>query len=269
MNGEFAWAGQHGFFANVNAQEWSRHPFVTRLLRYTDIDKAGLDRLRLLIESEVAIKKRSDLVAEGYAYRKLSFVAEGFAARYKLLRNGKRQVVNVVLPGDIVGLPVSFLERAPYSVIAISDVKMHACGFDAFIQLCYRQPQFGLVLSWLAVQEAATYAEHIVDTGRRTPLERLARFLLEIHARLEAVGRAAPSSFDLPFSQEVMGDVLGLSVPHLNRMVARLRSDGLITITERRIEFADLPAIRRLCHFQSLDLVRIPPPDSKSATSRA
>jgi CRP-like cAMP-binding protein len=252
----------------VNAQEWSRHPFVMRLLRYADVDKASLDKLRLLIESEVAVKKRSDLVAEGYEYRKLSFVADGFAARYKLLRNGKRQVVNVVLPGDIIGMPVSFHERAPYSVIAITNVRLQVCGFDPFIQHCYRQPQFGLLLSWLAVEEAATYAEHIVDTGRRTPVERLARLLLEIHSRLESVGRAAPSSFDLPFSQEVLGDVLGLSVPHLNRMFGRLRTDGLIAITEHRVEFADLPALRRLCHFQPLELVRIPVPDTSRTPSR-
>jgi hypothetical protein len=67
----------------------------------------------------------------------------------------------------------------------------------------------GLALSWLAAYEAAIYAEHIVDLGRRTPIERLAHFLLEVHARLRAIGRAEETSFDLPFSQEVMADVLG------------------------------------------------------------
>ena len=71
--------------------------------------------------------------------------------------------------------------------------------------------------------EAATYAEHIVDLGRRTPIERLAHLLLEIHARLLDVGRAEKASFDLPFSQEVIADVLGLSVPHLNRVMQQLR----------------------------------------------
>jgi CRP-like cAMP-binding protein len=249
----------------VTPQEWSRHPFAMRLMRYLNLKRAELDELRLLIEGEAFIRKRSDLVAEGYEYRKLAFVADGFAARYKLLRNGKRQIVNVVLPGDIVGMPVSFLERAPYSVVAITDIRLQVCAFDAFIQLCYRQPQFGLLLSWLAVQEAATYAEHIVDTGRRTPLERLARLLLEIHWRLESVGRASPSAFELPFSQEVLGDVVGLSGPHLNRMVGRLRADGLIILTERRVEFPDLPAIRQLCHFQPVELVRIPPRNGAEA----
>ena len=65
------------------------------------------------------------------------------------------------------------------------------------------RPQFGLALSWFAVQEATNYAEHIIDIGRRTPVERLSHFLLELHARLKAVGRADKNRFSLPFSQEV------------------------------------------------------------------
>ena len=126
--------------------------------------------------------------------------------------------------------------------------------------LCYRRPKFALALSWLAVQEAITYAEHIIDIGRRTPIERLAHFLLEIHSRLAMVGRADANGFDLPFSQEVMSDALGLSVPHLNRMLAKLRTDGMLIVAERRVEFTDIKALELLAHFQPATLARIPAP---------
>jgi CRP-like cAMP-binding protein len=129
------------------------------------------------------------------------------------------------------------------------------------VQLCYRRPQFALALSWLAAHEAAFYAEHIIDTGRRTPPERLAHFLLELHSRLAMVGRADDTSFDLPFSQEVLGDVLGLSVPHLNRMMSQLRFEGLVSIANRRVEFPDLHAIQVRAHFQPLNMTRIPDAD--------
>jgi CRP-like cAMP-binding protein len=241
--------------------DWNRHPFVTRLSRYLTLSRNDLDSLRHLIEAELTIEKRRDLVIDGYEYRKLCFVAEGFGARYKLLRNGKRQILNVILPGDMIGVPVSFLERASYSVVAVTDMKMHVCSTDSYIQLCYRRPQFGLALSWLAVHEAAFYAEHIIDTGRRTPAERLAHFLLELHSRLAMVGRADETGFDLPFSQEVLGDVLGLSVPHLNRMLSQLRFEGLVSVASRRVEFPDLPAIQMRAHFQPLTLTRIPDAD--------
>lgn len=243
---------------NWRQREQSDEPLVARLERYIDLGRADLNRLRALIDLEIDVKKRRDLVVDGYEFRKLCFVKEGFAARYKLLHNGKRQIVNLLLPGDIVGLPGSFVERASLSVVAITDMKLQVCSLDAYVDLCYRRPKFGLVLSWLAVEEAAGYAERVIDVGRRTAIERLARFLLEMHFRLAIVGRASEYGFDLPFSQEVMGDALGLSVPHINRMLAKLRGEGLVSINGGHIEFADLKSVQLLAHFQPCRVARIP-----------
>ncbi len=236
-----------------------QHPFVARLTQLIDLKAAGLKALDDTIDGELVIRKRRDLIADGYEYRKLCFVKDGYAVRYKLLRNGKRQILNVILPGDIIGLPGSFYEKAVYAVTAITDLRMNVCSLDAYVQLCYRHPQFGLALSWIAVQEATTYAEHVIDVGRRTPIERLSHFLIELHARLKAVGRAEKARFTLPFSQEVIADVLGLSVPHLNRMMQQLRSEKLIADSERVIEFLDSAAIQTLAHYQPQALAPIPP----------
>lgn len=236
-----------------------QHPFVARLLSHVDLNQADLDALDAIVDGEFTIRRRHDLIIDGYEYRKLSFVKDGYAVRYKLLRNGKRQILNVVLPGDIIGMPGSFYERATYSVMAISELRTHVCSLDAYVQLCYRNPQFGLALAWMAVQEAATYAEHVIDVGRRTPIERLSHFLLELHARLLAVGRAEAARFTLPFSQEVMADVLGLSVPHLNRMMQRLRAEKLIANHDHSVEFIDAGAMQALAHYQPQALAPIPP----------
>jgi len=244
--------------ATVSRNDLDRHPFVVRFMQYVALSAADLKSLDAIIDGEITIRRRRDLVVDGYEYRKLGFVKEGYAMRYKLLRNGKRQILNVILPGDVVGLPGSFHDRALYSVTAISDLRMHVCVLDAYIRLCYQRPQFGLALSWIAVQEATTYAEHIIDVGRRTPIERLSHFLLELYARLRAVGYAEENRFTLPFSQEVMADVLGLSVPHLNRMMQQLRAEKLIADSERQVEFVDIEAMQTLAHYQPLELMPIP-----------
>jgi CRP-like cAMP-binding protein len=246
--------------AAISRNALDQHPFVARLQQLIDLKPADLKELDDIIDGELVIRKRRDLVADGYEYRKLCFVKDGYAVRYKLLRNGKRQILNVILPGDIVGLPGSFYERAVYAVTAITDLSMNVCALEAYVQLCYRHPQYGLALAWLAVQEATTYAEHIIDVGRRAPAERLAHFLLELHARLEAAGRAEKTSFTLPFSQEVIADVLGLSVPHLNRMMQRLRSEKLIATRDHAIELLDAGALQTLAHFQPQALAPIPQP---------
>src|SRR6185295_2918800 len=168
----------------------AEHPFVTRLSRLMNFDAADLKNLERIVESERLVPRRHDLVVIGSAYRSLCFVKDGYAIRYKLLRSGKRQILNVILPGDVIGFPVSFFDRSIYSVVAVSNLTYNMCSLDSYVELCYEKPQFGLALSWLAAHESAIYAEHVVDIGRRTPVERLAHFLLEIHARLLAVGCA-------------------------------------------------------------------------------
>jgi CRP-like cAMP-binding protein len=248
-----------GTVRKIGAGAWDS-PFLMRLRHFVDLTSDDIETLRALIELQTLVEKRRDLVVDGYPYAKLCFVKHGMAARYKVLRNGKRQIVNVLVPGDIVGLPGSFLDHAPFSVIALTDMKLEVCAHEAFVAACYRRPKFALALSWLAVQEATLNAEHIVDIGRRTPVERLARFLLEMHARLSMVGHTTGNAFDLPISQEVISDALGLSVPHLNRTLARLRKDGMVVVADRRIELVDAKALQQLAHFQPLVLQRIPVP---------
>jgi CRP-like cAMP-binding protein len=240
------------------SEVWRDDPFVARLRHFAELTAQDVEDLRRVIETELVVKKRRDLVLDGYEFSKLCFVKEGFAARYKLLRSGKRQIVNFIVPGDVVGLPGSFLDRAANSVIAVSEMTLQISPLESFVALCYRRPKFGLLLSWLAVQEAANYAEHVIDVGRRTPIERLAHRLLEIHSRLIAVDHASEAAFTLPFTQEMMSDALGLSVPHLNRMLTKLRTDGLIAMTDRHVEFIDLKGLQQLAQFQSTRPARIP-----------
>jgi CRP-like cAMP-binding protein len=243
---------------SIGHEAFAKHPFVARLSRLMKLSAADLRGLELIIEGERLVKKREDLVVVGDAYRNLCFVKDGYAIRYQLLRSGKRQILNVILPGDVIGFPVSFFDRSIYSVVAISNLTYNICPLDAYARLCYEQPRFGLALSWLAAYEAAIYAEHIVDLGRRTPLERLAHFLLEIHARLLTVGRAEKTCFDLPFSQEIMADVLGLSVPHLNRVMQQLRGEQLITTRSRLVELTDMAGLQKVAQYQPLALAPIP-----------
>lgn len=253
-----------GLVRRIVGDRWDG-PFVARLRRYVEFSASDIEDLRGLLEGEQSVRKRRDVVIEGDGHAKLSFVKDGFAARYKVLRNGKRQIVNIIVPGDVIGLPGAFLDAASFSVVALTDMKLEVCALDDYVALSYRRPKFGLALGWLAVHEATTYAEHIVDIGRRTAIERVAHFLLEIHARLAAVGRAAATAFDLPVSQEVMSDALGLSVPHINRMLAELRESGMIALAGRHVTFADLRRVQQLAHFEPALLTRIPAPPRPSA----
>jgi hypothetical protein len=90
MSIQYAETGALNGSSRAIPARWYGHPFVARLKSYMDVTPGDLDCLWHLIEAELTVKKRRDLVVDGYEYRKLCFVEDGFAARYKLLHNGKR-----------------------------------------------------------------------------------------------------------------------------------------------------------------------------------
>jgi CRP-like cAMP-binding protein len=239
------------------------HPFVINLNHSIRLDDDDLAALVRLLDRKLVVKKGKDIIAESYEYKALHIVESGFAIRYKLLHNGKRQIVNIVLPGDIIGFPACFFESAIFSVTSIAEMRLNYIPLDAFADLCQARANIATALVWFAAREAAIYAEHIIDTGRRDPLERLAHFLLETHARLQSVGHASKDSFEMPLSQESIGDAVGLSAPHVNRMLHELRSEGLIAMSGHQMKLLDMAALQILGEFRSSYLTRAPIPDRR------
>ncbi|MBS0525420.1 MAG: Crp/Fnr family transcriptional regulator [Proteobacteria bacterium] len=234
------------------------HPLVARLNHSIALDEADLSALADILNRQVIVRKAKDIIVEGYEYKVLHIVESGFAVRYKLLHSGKRQIMNVIMPGDIIGFPACFYEHAVFSVTAISDMKLNHVPIEDFTALCMARAKVATALLWFAARETAIYAEHIVDAGRREPLERLAHFLLETLTRLQGIGAASEDSFTMPLSQEGIGDVIGLSAPHVNRMLAELRRDGLIAMSGHEIRILDRAALQILGEFHPAYLSRTP-----------
>lgn len=233
-------------------------PLVHRLRQYASLDETDIAGLRAVVERELTIRMKRDVILEGYEARKLHVVERGVAARYKLLPNGKRQVLSIILPGDIIGMPSAFFRSAPYSVTTLSDVTVQVISLAKFLDLCRCVPSLAIAMLWCTAHELAVYAGHIVDLGRRPPLERVAHFLLELHSRLQAVGHAAADGFEMPLSQEIIGDLLGLSAPHVNRMLHQLKREGLISLEHRRVRFEDPEGLRLLARFEPLSPSSLP-----------
>ena len=126
------YARQHVNTLVVNEEHslLSNHPFGARLARLVKLTASDLSNFERLIADERFVKKRNDLVITGHEYRNLCFVRDGYAIRYKLLRSGKRQILNVILPGDVIGFPVSIFDRSIYSVVAVSDLTYNVCSLD-------------------------------------------------------------------------------------------------------------------------------------------
>lgn len=212
---------------------------------------------KLLVRNQrLAVKKDKDIIVQGFEYKGLDIIESGFAIRYMLLHKGGRQIINILLPGDIVGFPASFFDRSIFSVMAVTEMCVHRISFDAFVELCKGRSNIAIALIWYAARESAVYAHHLIDAGRRSPLERIAHFVLEMHFRLKAVGLASENAFENPLSQESIGDVLGLSAPHVNRMLSELKYEGFIAVEGHEMKILDRAALQIIAEFDPSYLMR-------------
>ncbi|MGA8898992.1 Crp/Fnr family transcriptional regulator [Bradyrhizobium sp.] len=243
-----------------------RHPFVIKLLTHASLSASDLKALNRLLNRRLTVKKGKDIIVQGFEYKELYIVESGFAVRYTLVHKGGRQIINTLLPGDIAGFPESFFDRSLYSVKAATEMSLNRISFDAFIDVCNERPNIAVALISLVAHEASLYAHHLVDAGRRSPLERVAHFLLEIHFRLKAVGMASENTFEIPLSQEDIADRVGLSGPHANRMISQLKREGLIAMRRHEIKILDRAALQIIAEFDPSYLV--PPSLQQLRTNR-
>lgn len=231
-------------------------PLIEKLGSHIALSSEEIIFLRELHAVRRRLGRHREIVMEGRQYVHLFILCSGVASRYKVLPDGKRQVLNLALPGDIIGLPSCLFEVAVNSVSALTEVVVATVPFPRIFELFVRYPRVGTALFWSSASEAAIYGEHLVNLGRRSAYERLAHLILELLARLRAVGLADELSYHLPLTQELMADALGLSGPHVNRMIRCLRDEGLVTIEDQQVVIHDLASLSALAGFEDRYLMR-------------
>jgi CRP-like cAMP-binding protein len=223
-----------------------RMPFIEKLDRFVDLSARERDYLARVQGDFTRIRTGADIITAGHTYRSIFVLSRGMAIRYKVLHDGRRQILSLMLPGDLIGFPGCLYNRSLYSVAAVDEAVVCPITFVEIFELFRRHPRIGIAIFWLAGQEATLFAEHLVGVGRQSAYERLARLLMELLVRLKMAGLAADQAYSLPLTQELMADTLGLSVPHLNRTLRKLREDGLIALDGNQLVCLDLPALARL-----------------------
>ena len=152
------------------------------------------------------------------------FVVSGWACRQRVLRDGRRQIFDFIVPGE--GFGFEPLPLGPQSIVALTPLETVAAhglmdGGPASADGLWR------ALQAARVETCARRQDHMLRLGQLTAYERASHFLLEMQWR---VGAPDPRSFPLPLTQEAMADALGLSVVHLNRVLRQLRAAGLVEI---------------------------------------
>jgi CRP-like cAMP-binding protein len=204
------------------------------------------------------VRRRQAILTEGAKSQAVYFVIDGFLIRYRILRDGQRQIVDLPIPGDFTGVPSCFYHDALYTIKALTNATIATVPVERLVALFEIRPRLAAKIFWSFSRESAILAEHLVAVGRRSADERIAHFLLELLNRLQKVGLADERSYELPLSQDVIGDALGLSLAYVNRVLRRLADEGLVTIKDQKVVINDVEELSALADFEHAYLKPLP-----------
>src|SRR5579872_4329784 len=156
----------------------TRFALIEKLRRYVDLDHEEIGALTRLLTRIRGIPRGRDIVVQGQAYRSLYVLNEGLALRYKVLTDGRRQVLNLIVPGDLIGLPACLFEGAIASISGLTDTTVSPIAFEELFDLFRHYPRISAALFWTSAREAGIYVERLATIGRRSAYERLAHLIL-------------------------------------------------------------------------------------------
>jgi len=213
------------------------HPVIQRLTALAPLDDIAIAALEAALDQPTIVRARRDILPEGAPITGLRLIASGWATRIRLLADGRRQLLSFLLPGDLIGHCRQPDAVAVSTVTAITDVATCPAPLPDDV------PALGPAYAMSDAYEEAYLLEHIARLGRLTAQERIYSLLLELHERLSLNGLACGRSFDLPLTQELLADSLGLTSVHINRTLKLARSLGDLCWQDRTVTLRDPVAL--------------------------
>lgn len=230
-----------------------------RALNYlSDEDFVALDEL--LTHREDASPGEL-IVMEDQDMNRTWVLLEGWAFRYKSFADGRRQVLNYMLPGDVIGLYSVMLRRSDYGVEAITPMSLAVFPSTKWIDALAHTPRLLLALSWIAGQGERMLDEQIARVGRRGAAERMAHLFVELYVRMLKLGVNRDEACVLPLTQALLSDTLGMSHVHANRCFGTLTKEKLVALKEGRLVLLDTRRLAQRAGFDSsyLEETAVPP----------
>jgi CRP-like cAMP-binding protein len=195
------------------------------------------------------------LIAEGDALDRPRLVRSGWACRVRFLADGRRQILNYYLPGDVMGLS---LDPDPTALAGYASLtRLMTMDIGALRTLVLEQPEdypeLTAACRKIKMHEEFHLLAQITRIGRQKAYERVAHLLLEFHSRLRQTGLADGMTFQLPLTQEALADGLGLSAVHVNRTFKLLKRKNYVRVERTTVTLLEPDALAQMCGFREPD----------------
>jgi CRP-like cAMP-binding protein len=208
---------------------------------FKPITPEELSSINQLKREHLLVPAGGEIIHAGNEAPELYTLYTGWAFRFKTLPDGRRQILNFLLPGDLLGLQAAMFEAALHGIEALTEVQLCALPRREIWALFGNMPALAFDVTWLGSREESIVDENLTSAGRRTAAERVATLIVALYKRAKALGLVAGETFAFPLTQQHIADALGLSLVHTNKTLARLRRlgmykrvNGMLTLTNPR-----------------------------------
>lgn len=219
---------------------------LTRFHEQATLTDEETDILLGLGDPEVVYRRNTPIRRDREPVDGIYLLLEGWASSAIRLPAGQRQIVKVHITGDMMGTPSMVLDTAADTLTAVTECRVSKVPLTRMREVLIAHPRIG-PLFFMSVQvERLALMDIVAAMGKSSARERMVRLLLDLHDRLARIGGVEDGRFDLPLTQELLGDVLGLTAVHVNRTMRLLEREGLIARHGQRVVLADIEALRRI-----------------------
>jgi CRP-like cAMP-binding protein len=182
----------------------------------------------------------------------------GWAFRFKTLADGRRQILNFMLPGDLIGLQASLLSDSLYDVVALTDVELCVFPRAKMWLLFERMPELAFDMTWLGAREESQVDDNLTTVGARTATERVAALIIGLYRRADLLGMTTEKTLMFPLSQQHIADALGLSLVHTNKTIAKLRRMGVLDLSRGVLKLQNPATLERIAKAIEIDIAPRP-----------
>lgn len=205
--------------------------------------------------AQYSLAARQALYQEGAPAAMAYTLFTGWLLLYRTHSDGSRQGLRVALPGDFVGYAPLSDAGYSHSALAVTDIVL--CGFrqSDLHAIIDRDPDIARQITSIQARYLSTCESNVLGLGRKTAEQRIAFTIADLHHRLGQLGMVGPDDGEMPFplTQEMLGELTGLTSVHTNRVLRKLRADGVMNSERQRVQILDLPRLAEIGEFSPND----------------
>lgn len=225
--------------------------FKNRISQYALLNDTHWQTITELEQQKRSYLPEEDIIESGDKTDEIFIIIAGWAARYHILDDGRRQIINFMLPGDIFDLQALANLASDHSICALTNIEIIILDRNNFLEAIRNSAPIASAFWWAAVQEEAILREHITRIGRLSARERIGHLLLELNRRWMNATGSNSKTMPFPLKRSDIADALGLTSVHVSRTMSIMRRANLIDESQHGVKIKDYDALKRLSHFET------------------